>query len=90
MPWGTLCAMTETGKQHTLDVLGELCPRPVILTQEAFRDLAPGDTLLILADDPGVEADFPLWCKANKQTLVSMDKDPENPRLYRIVLKKEG
>lgn len=73
----------------TLDVLGELCPRPVVLTQRKFKELSVGQTLLIIADDPGVQVDFPLWCKANQQELVSLERTDRNSGPYHVVLRKK-
>lgn len=50
---------------HQLDTRGQLCPMPVIKTQNAIRKLAVGDILTVLASDPGVLHDIPAWCRIN-------------------------
>ena len=51
--------------RHTLDVKGQLCPIPVIRTQNQVKKLAPGDILEVVCTDPGVEHDIPAWCRIN-------------------------
>ncbi len=57
--------------QHQLDARGLLCPMPVIKTQNAIQELAPGDQLQVLATDPGVLHDIPAWCRVNGHKVVS-------------------
>ena len=38
---------------HTLDALGLRCPEPVMMVRKTVRNMQPGETLLIIADDPG-------------------------------------
>lgn len=58
----------------TLDCRGMLCPLPVIKLAQAFPELAIGDTITILADDPAAATDIPAWCRMRSQELVSADK----------------
>ncbi|TDO43280.1 tRNA 2-thiouridine synthesizing protein A [Kribbella sp. VKM Ac-2527] len=55
----------------TLDCRGMLCPLPVIRLAQAFPDLAVGDTITVLADDPAAATDIPAWCRMRSQELVS-------------------
>ena len=57
--------------QHTLDARKLLCPLPVIRTQQAIQDLKPGDTLTVLATDPGVLYDIPAWCRIHGHTVLT-------------------
>ena len=50
---------------HKLDARYLLCPLPVIKTQERVAQLDPGDTLEVVATDPGVLQDIPAWCRIN-------------------------
>jgi len=63
--------MNET--KHTLDVRGQLCPIPVIRTQNHAKKLAPGDLLEVLCTDPGAINDIPAWCRINGHTVVSTE-----------------
>lgn len=59
--------------KHTLDVKGQLCPIPVIRTQNQAKKLAPGDILEVLCTDPGVINDIPAWCRINGHTVISSE-----------------
>lgn len=37
-------------KQHKLDLLGEVCPSPLVRTREILAALPPGDTLIVECD----------------------------------------
>ncbi|GAB4352373.1 MAG: hypothetical protein Kow006_16890 [Gammaproteobacteria bacterium] len=55
---------------HTLDARRQLCPMPVIKTQNAVAGLKPGDTLEIIATDPGALNDIPAWCRVHGHRVV--------------------
>lgn len=57
----------------TLDCRGMLCPLPVIKLAQAVPDLAIGDTITVLADDPAAATDIPAWCRMRAQELISAD-----------------
>ncbi|OUS06738.1 hypothetical protein A9Q81_02320 [Gammaproteobacteria bacterium 42_54_T18] len=60
---------------HQLDTQGLLCPMPVIKTQNKIKELAIGDTLEVVASDPGVMHDIPAWCRINGHTIVESSKE---------------
>ena len=45
---------------HTLDALGLRCPEPVMMVRKTVRNMQPGETLLIIADDPATTRDIPV------------------------------
>ncbi len=49
-----------------LDTSGSFCPHPIVETAKAMGELPPGAVLLVLATDPGVESDMPMWCRATR------------------------
>ncbi len=57
-------------KHETLDVRGQLCPIPVIRTQNKIKMLEQGDTLTVLCTDPGALSDIPAWARVHGHTLV--------------------
>jgi len=61
--------------EHRLDARGLLCPMPVIRTQTAVTGLAPGDTLIVLATDPGTLHDIPAWCRVHGHDIVATTRD---------------
>jgi tRNA 2-thiouridine synthesizing protein A len=60
--------------QHILDVRHLLCPLPVIRTQHAVAQLAPGDTLEVHATDPGALHDIPTWCRINGHEVLATSR----------------
>ena len=71
---------------HTLDVKGQLCPIPVIRTQNQAKKLAPGDILEVLCTDPGAINDIPAWCRINGHTVLSSETKDDG-KLIVITLK---
>lgn len=63
---------------HTLDVRGQLCPIPVIRTQNQAKKLAPGERLEVICTDPGVVNDIPAWCRINGHTVVEIKNDNDD------------
>ena len=51
---------------RTLDTSGRLCPYPIVETAKAIRALDDGAVLLVVATDPGIALDMPMWCKATR------------------------
>lgn len=66
---------------HVLDARGLLCPMPVIRTQNEIYRLAPGDTLEVIASDPGALNDIPAWCRIHGHKLVSTHRDDDEVRV---------
>lgn len=56
----------------TLDARRLLCPMPVIKTQNRIKALCAGDTLKVIATDPGVKQDIPAWCRINGHELLEI------------------
>lgn len=77
--------MSQTPVQ-TLDVKGAACPIPVVKTAKAMKTMSPGETLEILATDPGVEPDMKAWTKQTKNELVSIDQ--QDGGVFRVVVRK--
>lgn len=71
--------------KHTLDVKGQLCPIPVIRTQNQVKKLAPGDLLEVLCTDPGAINDIPAWCRINGHRVVSTESK-NNGELITIII----
>jgi tRNA 2-thiouridine synthesizing protein A len=61
--------------EREVDTRGLLCPLPVIRTQNAVEQLAPGDTLIVLASDPGALHDIPAWCRVHGHEVVAMQRE---------------
>lgn len=64
--------------KHTLDVRGQLCPIPVIRTQNQAKKLASGDILEVVCTDPGALNDIPAWCRIHGHTVLSTQTLPNH------------
>ena len=53
-----------------VDARGQYCPRPVIMVSAAVKGVRPGQTVLLLADDPGVESDMEAWSRATGHEII--------------------
>ncbi|MCW8844225.1 MAG: sulfurtransferase TusA family protein [Gammaproteobacteria bacterium] len=55
---------------QTLDARGLNCPLPVLRAKQALLGMTPGDTLEVLATDPGSVADFAAFCRVTGHALL--------------------
>lgn len=54
----------------TLDALGKKCPVPIIMLADRIRDVAIGQVIEVLADDPAAKTDLPAWCALKSQEFL--------------------
>jgi tRNA 2-thiouridine synthesizing protein A len=55
-----------------LDLRGLKCPLPALLARKALAKLAPGTSLMVLADDPMAVVDIPHMCHREGHTFNSV------------------
>jgi tRNA 2-thiouridine synthesizing protein A len=57
-------AAGTSGAQPALviDALGRKCPLPIIMLAERIGEVAVGQVVQVLADDPAAKTDVPAWC----------------------------
>jgi len=55
-------AWATHGPALSVDALGKKCPVPIIMLAERIGDVAIGDVIEVLADDPAAKTDVPAWC----------------------------
>ena len=67
-------SVTTTLADEVLDSRDVSCPLPIIQTAQAIKDLASGQTLLVLASDPGFEPDIKAWATRTGNALLSGQK----------------
>jgi len=58
----------------TLDVLGFNCPIPVQESKRCLRDMEPGQSLLVMADDEETLLDIPMMCNRYGWNLISTNE----------------
>jgi tRNA 2-thiouridine synthesizing protein A len=67
---------------RTLDTSGTFCPFPIVETAKAVGALAEGAVLLVIATDPGIATDMPMWCKATRHEHLATFRDGAGWRSY--------
>lgn len=60
--------------QTNLDTKRLLCPMPVIRLGEMIEKIEVGDTIQVIATDPGVLHDIPAWCKVHGHKVLACDE----------------
>ena len=68
-----------------LDAKGLNCPLPILKAKKALKDVLAGETLEVLATDPGSVADFQAFCRATGNELVESTQEGD---VYRFVIKR--
>ena len=58
---------------HTLDGLGVRRPEPVMMGRKTVRNMQPGETSVIIADDPATTRDSPGFCTFMEHELVAKE-----------------
>lgn len=71
----------------TLDMIGYFCPEPVIRTNEAIEEVAVGECLEVLADDPSSRSDITSWAKRTGHELVAVDEEDGS---LRFIIRRSG
>lgn len=56
---------------QTLDARGLNCPLPILRTKKTLNTMASGDTLKVVATDPGSLKDMAAFCTQTGNTLLS-------------------
>ncbi len=79
--------ISEGQADHTLDARGLDCPQPIIQTRQVMKGLNAGDTLLVLATDPGAVLDFQAYCRMSNIELLQMTENHEDAE-YHFLMRK--
>lgn len=74
--------------ERVLDTTGLSCPLPVLKARRTLREMAPGQTLEVLASDPVSVEDFPDFCRSAGHELLEASTDSGN--LFRFVIRNGG
>jgi tRNA 2-thiouridine synthesizing protein A len=69
-----------------VDARGLNCPMPIVKTAQAVKGLVSGQTVEVLATDPGSVKDFAAWAKSTGNELVEQSVDGG---VYRFVMRKK-
>lgn len=81
------------GEDRTLDARGLKCPMPIVKARKELDAMTPGQTLRVVATDPGSVLDFQGWMKtAPRYELVSQQegKDEAGRATFTHVIRKKS
>lgn len=70
-----------------LDARNLSCPIPILKTKRSLRDVEIGETLEVLATDPGSPDDFVAFAESTGNTLLEQHSDATG--VFRFVLRRE-
>jgi tRNA 2-thiouridine synthesizing protein A len=70
-----------------IDCIGLYCPVPIVRTREAIREMAAGQVLEMLSDDPAAEADMRSWSARTGHLLLDTTR---HGAVYRFLIRKAG
>ena len=65
----------------TLDLRGLKCPLPALLARRALSRARPGETVIVLADDPMASVDVPHMCYQEGHHVIAVEADDGSIRL---------
>jgi tRNA 2-thiouridine synthesizing protein A len=69
-----MSAISPADQTPLLDCLGKACPVPVIELAKVVAEMAMGEEVVVIADDPGAKVDIPVWCRMKSQELLATDE----------------
>lgn len=72
--------------KHSLDVTGEICPYPLMLTKQKMGKLASGDQLVVMVDYAKSAEDIPRWAKEEGHAVLAVSEVGRTQ--WEIVLEK--
>lgn len=72
---------------QTLDAKGLNCPLPILKAKKALSTMSPGQTLEILATDPGAVKDFQAFSRTTGHELVESTTEGN---VFRFVLRHKA
>ncbi|MBU4077894.1 MAG: sulfurtransferase TusA family protein [Euryarchaeota archaeon] len=67
--------MTEIVPDDRLDVRGECCPYPLLLTKKKVESLKSGEILEVTADDPVAPQNIDSWAKKSGNKLLAVRQE---------------
>lgn len=75
----------EVHPDRRIDCIGLFCPMPIVRTREAIGEMALGQVLEMLADDPASEADMKSWSRRSGNDLMEVSK---RDGIFRFLVRK--
>jgi tRNA 2-thiouridine synthesizing protein A len=72
--------LISTAQQPALSInaLGRKCPLPIIMLAQRIGEVAIGEIVQVLADDPAAKTDVPAWCGLKSHDFVGSAGLPDD------------
>jgi TusA-related sulfurtransferase len=58
-----------------IDARGLRCPQPIIELGKVISEIAPGNQITLLSDDPATEPDLSAWSRMTGNAFEKIEKD---------------
>ncbi len=71
-----------------LDLMGEICPLPEVITKRAVEKLAPGEQIKVLVDYPKSVENITRWVNGGSQKILELKES--GPCQWEILIQKEA
>lgn len=72
---------------RTLDLSGLNCPLPILRAKKALATMESGQSLLVLATDPGAPADFAAFCRQTGNQLLASETTDDGK--FKLLLQRK-
>jgi tRNA 2-thiouridine synthesizing protein A len=69
-----------------LDLKGLKCPLPAMMTQKALRELAKGESIIVITTDPLAQIDIPHTCFQEGALIISQTQCANDTTQFEIRL----
>ncbi len=79
--------MPPANADEVLDTLGLYCPVPLWEAAKRIKRMRPGQVLMVLSDDEGIEEDIAVWCRRTGHELLGI---VEEDGAYSVFIRKAG
>jgi TusA-related sulfurtransferase len=77
-----LCSGFRPVADHAIEALGDGCATLTPRIAATMRELASGDVLAVLTDDPSAAADLGAWSRLTGHEIVATTAEPHGVRFY--------
>ena len=75
-------------ENYILDCSNQLCPVPILMTEERVQTMKNGDVLEVLFTDPGATEDLRAWCRMSGHEFFDLKPGKKSSRVN--IRKKEA
>lgn len=77
--------LPATNPDRAIDCTGLFCPMPIVKVREALAQMAVGQVLSMLSDDPGSDPDMKMWAQRSGHELLEVSRDGA---VFRFLVRK--